>query len=80
MSRVELLSCRACSIASTGVTPTPALTSTTGCAPVIERELSARCRDLDPVADVDRGAQVAAGRSVRFDLDADPVARAVRRS
>jgi hypothetical protein len=46
----------------------------------VERELSARCRDFDAITDLDRGAKVSAGDSVRFDLDGDSVARAVRRS
>ena len=74
------LSCSACRMASTGVTPIPALTNVTGEGPLVEGELSARCCDHDLVADVDRGAKISAGRSVRFDLDADPVVRVGRGS
>ena len=73
MSRVERRSWSACSIASIGVTPTPALTSTTGRSLSSRMNESARGSDLQLVADADVGADVLAGGAVRFDLDADPV-------
>ncbi len=46
-------------------------------AALVEREPATWRRDVDAAADVDRGAEVPAGRSVRLDLDRDPVASAV---
>ena len=74
-SRVDRLSCSACSMASTGVTPTPALTSTTGSAPSSSMNRPRGAATSMSVPTSTHGAQVSAGRSVRFDLDADPVTR-----
>ena len=70
---------RAWSMASTGVTPTPADTSATGPAPGAEREGAARRGRLDRLPGAAPVVDVAAGDAVRLALDADAVARRARR-
>ena len=62
----------ACSIARTGVAPTPALSSTTGRVAVAQDEAAARGGDVEHVADLHVVVQVAAAGALA--LDADPVA------
>ena len=69
------LSCRtsACSIASTGVTPMPADTQDDGGGRVDEDEVPPRARRLEVLAHRERRGQVAAGDTVLFPFDAEPI-------
>ena len=73
ISRSLEASASACSMASTGVTPTPADSRTTGTATVGQIEVTAWRRDVDDGAGADVVVQPATDGAVVFAFDADPV-------
>ena len=71
---------RAWSMASTGVAPMPALTSSTGALVRSRMKVPRGAAIVELVADAEAGVQVAAGGAVGFALDADPVVAGVGRT
>ena len=65
-------------MAITGVTPTPALNSTTGRLAALQDEGAAGRADIQDIACTKLRAQVSAGDSVRFLLNGDAITTGVR--